>query len=266
MVGLCSPPVRLDSPDLLFLKDGALIFLAFVVPLAIYLATLARINRSPHPIMISGRWDFVGVLFASSGILLVGGPAILTGLYDQWRLAWILGQVRFLHEVGDSWYFWLAIWGVYFVVVIAWAAHYLYHRGNLTSVYNVDPPVLLEVLKHVLENQGIETLANHGNRLVISPRGIGRAFSFVGPAASQSGVEVGIDPFPAMKHVTLRWPADSSGLQTRVESALARVLPEVETPPHMVGSWLMSIAITLFMVGGLIALVVVGLRAATMLN
>jgi len=61
-------------------------------PLALYLLALGWVNRRPRPMMAAGTWDFAGVLFALSGFLLFGGPALLGGLDEQSRWYWLLGQ------------------------------------------------------------------------------------------------------------------------------------------------------------------------------
>jgi hypothetical protein len=63
-----------------------LIFLAFVVPLALYCFFLAFINRRPHPVVIPASWDFAALLAAVSGLVLCGGPAIMSKLYQQFQL------------------------------------------------------------------------------------------------------------------------------------------------------------------------------------
>jgi hypothetical protein len=46
---------------------------ALALPLAVYLLVLAWINRGRRALMVSGPWDFAGILFAASGFLLFGG-------------------------------------------------------------------------------------------------------------------------------------------------------------------------------------------------
>src|SRR2546425_834050 len=106
--------------------------------------------------MVSGPWDFAGVLFAASGILLLGGPAILTGLHEQWRLTWLLGQTRFLREIADSWDFWISLWLVYFAVVASGSAVVLWQRRQVTSIYNVEPLIFMGVLTDVLNHLELE--------------------------------------------------------------------------------------------------------------
>src|SRR5260370_11444377 len=138
-----------------YLEESSLIFLAFVVPLAVYCLILSVINRRRHPVIVAGSWDFAGVLFAASGFLLLGGPAILTGLHEQWRLAWLLGQTRYLQGIGENWSFWITLWLLYFAVVGSVSVFVLWRRRTLTSIYNIDPAVLAEVLTLVFDRLGL---------------------------------------------------------------------------------------------------------------
>src|SRR6516225_1457399 len=73
-------------------RAPSLILLAFLLPFSIYLSILGSINRRRHPVMVSGVTDFIGILFAASGFLLFGGPGILTGLGEEWRMFWLIGK------------------------------------------------------------------------------------------------------------------------------------------------------------------------------
>jgi len=63
------------------------LLLIFVVsllfPLAFYFLVLGMINRRTEPLMVSGRWDFVGLLCALSGFLLINGPGLIDRLYSR---------------------------------------------------------------------------------------------------------------------------------------------------------------------------------------
>ena len=144
-----------------------MIFLACVLPIAVYCLVLAIINRRRHPVMVSGPWDFAGVLFAASGILLLGGPAILTGLYEQWRLSWLLGQTRYLQGIGEHWSFWISLWLLYFAVVTGGSAFVLWRRRRLTSIYNIEPEAFTGILTQVLDCLGVEWFRNGPRHLVL---------------------------------------------------------------------------------------------------
>src|SRR5262245_36772142 len=79
--------------------------LVCLFPLALYFLYLAWLHQRPQPTLVPGRWDFVGVLVALSGFLLVGGPAVLTlaamrfrfreGSFAEAREVWA--------EAGNAW-------------------------------------------------------------------------------------------------------------------------------------------------------------------
>ena len=96
-----------------------LLFLAFIFPLGIYCLILGLINRRERPLLVSGPWDFAGVLFAVSGFLLFIGPAVLSSLYEHFRLSWVVGQAGTEGPSGVSYYLWISLWYVYYIGVVA---------------------------------------------------------------------------------------------------------------------------------------------------
>jgi hypothetical protein len=245
-----------------------LILLAFVIPVTIYCFTLALANRGRRPVMVPGIWDCAGVLFAVSGFLIAGGPAVLTALYEQWRMSWLFGQTRFLQELGRSWHFWLSLWVAYWVLVVAGAGLLIYSRRKYTSIYNVEPAVFDERLAEVLDQQGLETMRAVRGRLLIYRRNGGESSLLesravlqhalgAGPeiafgagskdrgetlAANCTWAELGVEPFEAMRHVTLRWIGGQRSLRHLIEGELARSLAEVQSVANPAGKWLMSLA------------------------
>jgi hypothetical protein len=117
--------------------------------------------------MVSGPWDFAGVLFAASGILLLGGPAILSGLYEQWHIARLLGQGRYLQGVGEHRIFWISLWLLYFAVVAGGSALVMWRRRGLTSIYNIEPQVFTKVLTQVLDGLGVQFFRTGPRRFVV---------------------------------------------------------------------------------------------------
>jgi hypothetical protein len=228
-----------------------LIFLAFIVPVAIYLFVLAVVNRSKHPVMVSGTWDFAGVLFAASGFLLVGGPAILSGLHEQWRLSWVLSQTQLLNPLGENWYFWISLWGIYLAAVVGGAALLVRRRRNQTSIYNIEPAVLERVLLQVFDRLGLEGRRGESRRIVLCQREavLSEQKSGRRVLAEEPGCLGGLDVewFPAMRHMTLHWLGMSDRLRQEMESELAMTLAEIETLPNPVSTWFLSLGIGLFM-------------------
>jgi hypothetical protein len=249
-----------------------LIFLAFLFPVALYCLGLAFVNRSRHPVLIRGTWDFAGVLFAASGFLLLGGPVILSGLYREWRLAWLLGQSRFLAPGTLNWNSWLGVWLLYFVVVAGGAMLLLYRRRNTTSIYNIEPTQFEEILSSVFERLGLEVRASGTQRFLLSARVMCEesdapvyeaAKSWAapqnseGPAAAQTGAgllavstsasaELRVDPFPPLHHVSLHWSDGAGMLRTEVEAELNRTFADTLSPRSPVAGFFMSLSTGLF--------------------
>src|SRR5207237_2461249 len=98
--------------------------------------------------------DFAGVLLATAGCLIVGGPLILAGAQQGWRRT--LRHRSFaaaFHDLPELSWPWLLLWVAYFVLVAGGSAWLLWRRRSSTSVYNIDPaapdkliPALLDPL------------------------------------------------------------------------------------------------------------------------
>ena len=131
-------------------EGPSLIIVAFLFPLALYFFALGLINSRRRPLMISGPWDFAGVLFAASGFLTFGLPAILTGLSERWRFFWWTGQL-----FGGSITQGMLVWVLNIGLVLGLAGVVLWRRRNQTAVYNIEPFVLEEALTSVLDGLGL---------------------------------------------------------------------------------------------------------------
>jgi hypothetical protein len=251
-------------------KGLALIFLAFFLPLAVYLLVLGRINRRRRPLLVPGTWDFLGLLFAASGFLLFGGPALLSSAHERWRLSWRFGH-GWSAAIGPdaTWAVWYGLFALYFVAVVAAAARLLARRRRQTSIYNVAPAAVPLALAEVCEQLGLDPVRS-GNLFLFGltleepagrragtqapphlplPAGLalphGRTATAGPPGAPLGEAELlgpstilEVEPFPLMRHVTLRWGPADSPLRPEVERELARRLARTAAPPHDVGGWL----------------------------
>jgi hypothetical protein len=247
-----------------------ILFLTFLFPLAVYCLLLALVNRRPHPVMVPGPWDFAGVLFAASGLLLLAGPAILSSGGERWRLFWMLGQQGGL----DAAEFWTPLSLGYFAVVVFGSAFVLWLRRSSTAVYNVAPPVFEAVLAETLEELGV-CWTRSGNRLFIGaadgppPAGPVAAAPHLAQGVFEGGspppggarpnppafllesdqtVILTVDPFPALYHVTLRWDDPDHPLRQEVEAELRKGLQRVYTHGNPAGVWFLGAAAGLFCV------------------
>jgi hypothetical protein len=228
-----------------FPEDPSLIFLGFVVPLAIYGLLLAAVHRSQHPTLVAGTWDFAGVLFAASGFLVLGGPAILTGLYEQWRLSWLLGQTRFLGGFSADWHFWVGVWALYFLVIAVGSGYFLWRRRLYTSIYNIDPALCEELLTQVLDRLSLEWRRGPAGQLLIRPPQ--KDFIPWNGLARAEWLTLEIEPFAALRHAALCWPPNAEPVRREVEPELARTLAEVQSGESPLAGWFLSFSLTLFL-------------------
>jgi hypothetical protein len=234
-----------------------LIFVVFFVPLAVYLLILGHVNRGPKPLVVSGTWDFIGVLFGASGFLLVGGPAILTALNERWRLFWLFGDRSALAESSLPGVL-LAI--AYFVAVIVACIVVFSRQRQLTCIYNVEPVVVEKTLLEASAHLRLGPI-HSGNLLVFGlsldgphfgavHQGIQTAHSLPpkrsctildplnsGDLPGQNAI-LEMEPFLAAWHVTLRWDPHDSPIRPVLEAELDRQLSLRGAPEHDTGMWL----------------------------
>jgi hypothetical protein len=213
-----------------------LIFLACLLPLAVYLLLLGNLNRRRRPVIVPGAWDAIGLLFAVSGFLLLGGPAILTSLNERWRMFWLLGQGggSAAAQVGASWPIWTFLSLFYFFTVTTGVAYLIWRARRQTCIYNVDPPAVERALIEAFHGQGVDT-SRIGNSFRCTPAGDSSSLN--------TPVELEVDAFQLMRHVTLRWSPVDSPLRTKMEVELSQRLDE--SPDHETGPWLTMMGLML---------------------
>jgi hypothetical protein len=245
------------------------IFIVFLFPLGIYLLVLGHINRQPRPVFVSGTWDFVGILFAASGFLLFGGPAILSGVNESWRQFWLLGDtVSARDDFARQWLFWLTLSALYFTLVVAGSALILWRQRQVASIYNAESALVEGVIEEVCEEFGLAPIRS-GNVFVF-----GLGLDRPAPVASEAiqaphalpllaqkadaatrpdrpGEElVGqcavleVESFELMRHVSLRWDPADSPLRTVIEAELKRRLSVLGAPYHETGTVLTLVGYT----------------------
>jgi hypothetical protein len=246
----------------------ALILLLCLFPLASYCLFLAFVNRSRHPVLVRGTWDFAGVLLALSGFLVLGGPAILNGLYGERRVAWVLGgRGHFLPGLDQhEWYLWAVVWLSYYFGLIAGSAYLLWRRRRLLSIYNIDPEQFDRLLAAALRGLGLGGL-RMGSRVVIEGLGRGPSEALpVDPADGTGPTTVAVlevEPFTAMRHISLAWLDDRSSIQREIEIELEKVLAEAPPARESVAGWFLAFALSLYCVtiaGALLLIVAVVYR------
>lgn len=257
-----SPPVSEPAPGFpahVPAKGCPLILLAFLLPFSVYLLVIGMLNRRPHPIMVPGTWDFVGLVFAASGFLLVGGPAVLSSGSEGWRMFWLFGSRDALRTADGTQALWPVLAAVYFALVVGGVSILLFRRRALTAVYNVEPDAFEKALARVFGTLRLNPIRS-GNLFVFSAASRPpaeesiRAAPAAPPAERPRGADAGrlthgavleVDPFSALRHVTLRWEPAGSPLRREVEAELSRTLTETRATDHSVGDWLVLVAMAL---------------------
>jgi hypothetical protein len=255
-----------------------MILLAFFLPLAIYLLVLGFINRRRYPLLVSGVWDGIGLVFGASGFLFFAGPAVFSSLRERWRLYWLLGKGDAPVVGADgAWQFWIFLSILYFVLVVAGVAFYFWRQRQLTAIYNADVTQVERALEQICERLGLNPvrsgdlflfglslgLSTAGRRGAVFekiqaphylPGGIrggpGQLEIMPTPAAKglpdatilEQTAILELDSFPLMRHVTLRWDPTDSPLRQLVESELADRLAQTPSTESSLGAWLLTLS------------------------
>ena len=223
-----------------------LLFAAILFPVAAYCLALGLINRRRTPLLVPGAWDFAGVLFASAGFLLLGGPYILITLSGRLGLN-LIRQGGWLFEI--SWLIGVAGLLLYAGVVGGVAVWTLRARQKLTVVYNVEPAVFEEVLGQLLNGLGY-SWRRSGNQLLIGPGGsarlaapdpLGQTIQAVpdkpSAAAPRAATVLQVDDSPSLYNVVLTWHQTDPPTRHELERGLGKVLAGVPTLTNSVGGW-----------------------------
>jgi len=182
-----------------------------LAPLAVYFLWLSFVTRRDRPTVISGQWDFVGLIAGLSGFILFGGGLVLSLFQSNFRY-WMRGNFESLRAAwGQEKTTWILLALVYLLMVIGWIALTLAARRRSLVIYNIEPAPFEATLGELFEqiNRPVE---RRGNVWV-------------------SGVPLcELDRFVGGRTVTVRWLADDRLLFQEIErlvrEALRNVLPE----------------------------------------
>jgi hypothetical protein len=223
-------------------------FLAFLLPLSIYLLALGLINRRHRPLMVAGTWDFAGLLFAASGFLFFGGPAILSLLNERWRIAWLFSPRRTVQSLStEGYHFWLLISILYFVAVVAGSAYLIWRRRDQVAIYNVDAPAFDEALAQTLDRLSL-SWTRSGQYLLIGYASPPAKTADPNVELLNASARIELDAAPLLRHVTLSWEQVDPPLRREIESELAHVLAQTYTRFNPLGLWLLLLSAFLFCV------------------
>jgi hypothetical protein len=234
-----------------------LIIVAFLLPLALYFLALSWVNRQPRPVVVAGTWDFVGLLFAASGFLLVGGPAILSSVNDRWRTLWLLGESSSLPSGLDGYReVWMLFAVAYFLVIVVGSGIVLARRRRLTCVYNVEPADVEAALDDACRRLGIVPIRS-GDLYLFGFSSDPLTSPMPRPRPDEPNAILEVESSPAMKHVSLRWEPHDSPLRAALEADLRERLGRTAAPDHEVSAWcnLVGTALLVFSLFVLVVLV-----------
>jgi hypothetical protein len=230
-----------------------LILVAFFLPMGLYLIALGAINRHPRPVVVSGTWDAIGLLFAISGFLFLGGPTLLGSLSERWRWFWLLGDrsaaAAFTNQdaLGSAGW-WLILFGLYFALVVEGCLTFIWGRARLTLLYNISEPQFEAAIAQTAKELGQE-IHRSADLLVLLPQ-----------TPQDEPLAVRIESVPDLRHVTLCWQPGSGPRRTEFEEALTRQLAHTETPEHDLGPWVSFLGLILC-IGSLMLGIALVLRA-----
>lgn len=244
-----------------------MIFLAFLFPLAIYLLVLGFLNRGRHPLLVSGVWDGIGLLFGVSGFLLFAGPAVLSTLSERWRLFWLFGPAVSIAGADGAWPLWSFLALLYFLVVVGGAALYLRRQRRLTAIYNSNAGLVERTLLDICKKLGMEPVCSGGlfvfglsgrpeQTAIVTHPSFDRKSAVsierltrTDPSNPDGGLDqpaiLEVESFPLFHHVTLRWDPAASPLRRVVETELSRRLSETLSDESLLGSWLLTLGFLL---------------------
>ncbi len=275
-----------------------MILLAFFFPLAIYLLILGVLNRRRRPLLVSGVWDGIGLLFGASGFLLFAGPAIFSSLSERWRAYWLLGHGGASMAGPDgAWQFWVFLSVLYFLLVVGGAAFLLWRQRTLTAIYNVEAAQVERALTQICAKLGLNPVQSGGlflfglslgpsserrgangeriqvpHHLPAAVRAVGREHpeTMLQPSGEERTSHgavleptaiLELDHFPLMRHVTLRWDPADCPLRPVVEAELSQCLAEMPVGESLLGGWLLGLGCLLLAFEFLGACVVILLHA-----
>jgi hypothetical protein len=237
------------------------LFLIFVVvfgsfaclfPLAFYCLVVASLNNRSRPTMVSGPADFAGVLLATTGFLVVGGPLVLSGIHNAWQRSVLSGQsfasIRSLLSGPSE--LWLFLWVGYFALVVGGSIWLLQSRRTVCVIYNLDVETAHKVIADVLDHLGLPwTRQDSAYAIALAATDPIRTRGAQGlPPVTAARAALSVTATPALRHVTLHWVDASQLVRASVEAELRSTLERLESPENGAGAWFLGAATLLFVI------------------
>ena len=196
-----------------------------LTPFALYLYWLSGVNRRPHPTVMSGSWDFTGLILGLSGFVLFGGGLLLSLLQSNVRFL-MRGNFEAVRAAwGQDRQTWALLAVIYAVAVVGGVLLTLKARRRTLVVYNVEPAVFEGTLAEVFDTLIGRPVERRGNLWV-------------------GGVPLlELEPFDAGNTVTIRWVSDDEQLFQELERQLRGAVNSVSSGDNITARWMMSGAV-----------------------
>jgi hypothetical protein len=219
--------------------------LAFLLPVGFYCLILASINRRPRPLLVSGLWDAIGLLFAVSGFFLVTMPMLFSEF---------LARAVLTEGIESPLGHWLQHWIMYvayFLCLMCGSVFLISLRTRKTMIYNVDAEQFPKALELTLAGIGLSGQRDH-QRLILTPSIAARegaAFTETPAAtvaADQRHAELSLESFAAMCHVTLNWKKCTPALREQIETELNKNLESAAPLENPAAGWFLNISGMIF--------------------
>ncbi|HXD88648.1 MAG TPA: hypothetical protein VN641_19315 [Urbifossiella sp.] len=190
-----------------------------LAPLVLYLLWLSLVARRSRPTIVSGPWDFVGVLAGLSGFILFGGGLLLALMQSNFRFLF-RGNFEALRDAWAKEHLWWVLTVIaYLGFVVGGAYLALMARRRSFVVYNVEPDHFEAALSEVFEHLG-HPVERRGNLWV-------------------GGIPLcEVEPGRAGHTATLRWLADDPLLFQEVERHLREALGTLSPGDNPAARWI----------------------------
>lgn len=192
----------------------------------VYLAILARINQRERPVVVSGIWDFIGLLGGMSGFLTMGMVVFVFVVQSNARYLFRQDWESLRTAWANEQQYWILSVLGYLLIVAGMTTLTLLNRTRTLSVYNVDRAAVEQAVDGTLADTGFASAHRSGN------------------VWSETKELVRMDPTPIFHHVALRFLMEDPRIREEWERALRLRLAQVVTPENPSGLWLLSASVS----------------------
>ncbi len=217
----------------------AICFLGMVClgPVAFYCCWLASVNRRERPVVLHAGWDFVALIAALFGFLLLGGAFLISLAVADAKLfpSGDVERFRSLWEV--NWFSWLLLFLGYLAFVSLIVAGVFHKLGRSLAIYNLDEASASGAIEHAFQAAGY-TVQRKGNTWSLDSKFLE------------------LRAFHGTRHVGVRFLKPKDERTPRIESLLRQQLAATPTVENPAASWFASVATGLvILVVGLVGMI-----------